>query len=84
MNTQELKCIIVVDEGLPLGLRINTAAVLSLTLGKHNPDILGPEVLEKSGCLHMGITAVPVLILKGDRERIKLLREKCLSRSSPV
>jgi hypothetical protein len=73
---QDQKCVIVIDTELPLGLIANTAAVLSLTLGKHITDILGPDVSDASGNLHLGITTIPIPILKGSKESIKEIRQK--------
>lgn len=76
MDTQNIKYVMVIDESLPLGLLANTAAVLSLTLGKLSPDIVGPDVLDQTSCSHLGITALPIPILKGNPDVIKSLREK--------
>lgn len=76
MDTQNIKCVMVIDEGLPLGLLTNTAAVLSLTLGKHIPDMVGPDVLDGTSCCHLGITAFPIPILKGNPDLIKSLRAR--------
>lgn len=37
MNLQNEKCVIVVDEALPLGIIANTAVILGITLGKTMP-----------------------------------------------
>ncbi len=70
------KCVMVIDENLPLGLITNTAAVMGVTMGKQFPEIVGPDVLDKSGNSHLGIIAVPIPILKGNPELIQSLREK--------
>lgn len=38
------------------------------------PETVGPDVLDKSGCKHLGIIAIPVPILKADKERIRAIR----------
>jgi len=76
MDEQEVKCVMVVDENLPLGLIVNTAAVLGVTLGKHYPDMVGADVFDKTGKCHIGITELPIPILKGDSSLIKELRER--------
>ena len=43
MNLQNEKCVIVVDEELPLGIIANTAVILGITLGKTMPEAVGPE-----------------------------------------
>ena len=34
MNLQNEKCVMVIDENLPLGIIANTAAIMGITLGK--------------------------------------------------
>ena len=46
MNLQNEKCVIVVDEELPLGIIANTAVILGITLGKTMPEAVGPDVIE--------------------------------------
>lgn len=68
------KCVMVVDEDLPLGLIANTAGIMGMTLGKQVPEAVGPDVIDKSGRTHMGIVTFPVPILKARREKIRDLR----------
>lgn len=72
----EMKCVMVIDIDLPMGLIANTAAVLALTLGKKIEGIIGPKVKDGSGHTHTGITTTPIPILKGNSLKIKELREK--------
>lgn len=76
MDTQEKKCVMVIDEALPLGIIANTAAILGTTLGKRMPDLVGADVLDKTGNQHLGIIKIPVPILKGNITLIKEIREK--------
>ena len=76
MNVQDEKCVIVLDERLPLGIIANTAAILGITLGKAMPEVVGADVTDKTGREHAGIIQFPVPILKGDTESIKFLRER--------
>jgi hypothetical protein len=57
------KAVIVVDPGLPLGLLANTVAYLALTLGQRMPLLVGPDVIDGSGQVHKGTSAVPLPIL---------------------
>lgn len=70
------KCVMVIDEALPPGVAANTAGIIGLTLGKHIPQAVGPEVMDKSGCAHLGIIRIPVPVLKADREKIKEIRQR--------
>lgn len=76
MDGQNTKCVMVIDENLPLGIITNTAAVMGVTLGKHFPYTVGTDVFDKTGKCHLGIIEFPIPILKGNPEIIKELREK--------
>lgn len=73
------KCVFVIDHNLPLGLIANTAAVLSLSLGQRNPDLVGPDLRNKDGEAHAGITTIVMPILKGDKNVIHTLCKKAKS-----
>ena len=76
MDFQNEKCVMVIDEHLPLGMIANTAAILGITLGKNMPEIVGADVTDKTGNDHLGIIEFPVPILKGTAESMKAIREK--------
>lgn len=70
------KCVMVIDDSLPLGIIANTAGILGITLGKHIPETVGEEVLDGSGSAHLGIIQIPVPVLKASREKIKEIRQR--------
>lgn len=76
MDQSKEKCVIVLDEDLPLGLAANTAAILGITLGKTLPEVVGADVLDRSGKPHLGIIEFPVPVLRGSSEDIRGIREK--------
>ena len=76
MYVENEKCVIVVDENLPLGIIANTAAILGITMGMKMPDVVGNDVLDLEGNAHIGIIQFPVPILKGNTEILKKLRTK--------
>ncbi len=76
MDLQNKKCVMVIDEHLPLGIIANTAAIMGITLGKKMPEAVGADVTDKTGNEHLGIIEFPVPILKGNAESIKAIREK--------
>lgn len=76
MALQNEKCVLVLDEHLPLGLVANTAAILGITIGKEHPQMVGASVRDQTGSTHMGITTLPIPILKSSAEGIKDLRER--------
>ena len=76
MNLENEKCVMIIDENLPLGLIANTAAIMGISLGKEFPEVVGLDVIDQSGNLHPGIIEFPVPILKGTPEKIRELRQK--------
>lgn len=76
MNTEQEKCVMIVDAGLPVGILANTAAIMGITLGKRMPEVVGEDVVDRSGHSHLGIIEFPVPVLKGTPEQLKEMREK--------
>lgn len=76
MDWQNEKCVMVIDENLPLGLIANTAAIMGITLGKQMPEVVGADIADQTGNTHLGIIEFPVPILRGSPEIIKQIREK--------
>ena len=76
VDLQNEKCVMVIDENLPLGIIANTAAIMGITLGKQVPEVVGADVYDRTGNGHLGIIEFPVPILKGNVEVIKSIREK--------
>lgn len=79
MQAQNEKCVIIVDEALPIGIIANTSAIIGITLGKKFPQSVGCDVTDKSGHSHLGIIQLPVPILKADKEKLKAIREMLYS-----
>lgn len=76
MEKQSAKCVIVADGALPRGLIANTAAILGITLGAKMPEVVGADVMDNSGSLHLGIIEFPVPILLGSPETLRQIRDK--------
>lgn len=74
-----MKCVMVVDANLPLGLLANTVAVLAISIGHSVDGIVGEDVYDADRTLHKGITEAVVPLLKGDSDLIRSLRAKLLS-----
>ena len=74
MELQNLKCVMVVDENLPLGILANTAAIMGIPLGKNLPEIVGVDVVDQSGNEHLGIVKFPIPVLKASPGQIKEIR----------
>lgn len=76
MDRQNEKCVVILDERLPLGVIANTAAILGISLGGKMPEVIGKDVEDAAGRIHSGIIEFPVPILRSDAESIKAIREK--------
>lgn len=76
MSQENEKCVIVIDQELPMGLIANTSAIMGITLGTIHPEVVGKSVIDKSGREHLGIIEFPVPILKSSKGEIKTIREK--------
>lgn len=73
------KCVIVIDENLPLGIMVNTAAILGISLGQLRKDIVGLDVFDSNGNKHPGIIEFPVPVLKGNQMILKDLMLKLVT-----
>lgn len=79
MSDSIMKCVMIIDSELPIGIVANTSAILGITLGKHIPEQIGEDVTDASGQSHLGIITIPVTILRGDKETLKDLRKRLYS-----
>jgi len=78
MNIKDLsskKCVILIDQHLPLGVIANTAAVLSINLGKMIPEMVGHDHKDNAGDNHHGITTMAIPILKSSAQLLKEMRQ---------
>lgn len=69
----ENKAVLIIDPELPIGLIANTAAVLGITLGYKHQCIIGEDITDASNQNHLGITNIPIPILKGTKSLVKEL-----------
>lgn len=76
MNVKEEKCVIVVDEGMEMGIVANVTAILAISLGKLRPDISGADTVDGENHTHYGLIQVPVPVLKAPMEKVAEIRNK--------
>lgn len=69
MSETPRKCAIVLAEHLPIGLAVNAACALSVTLGAKVDGLVGVDVEDAAGATHPGVicTPLPVLVTSTDR-----------------
>lgn len=70
----EQKCVLIIDEKLPLGIVANTAAVLAMSIGKLCPEIVGRDLFDAAGKARRGITTMALPALKGNVDLLRDLR----------
>lgn len=78
MEINDMKCVMVFDESLPVGVIANTAAIMGASLGKLDPEVVGVTQVDKDGNKHSGLIQFPVPILKSNPEAIHDIRKKAI------
>ncbi|KAA0582262.1 DUF2000 domain-containing protein [Azospirillum sp. B21] len=76
------RCAFIIDRALPPGLIANTAAALSMTLGKERPELVGCDLRDADGIGHPGITTIVMPILVSDAEGLRALRRLAVEREA--
>jgi hypothetical protein len=72
------RCVIVVDDALPVGLAANAAAVLSLTLGARASGLIGGDVVDADGNVHPGLIDRGLPILRAPASQLGTIRARAL------
>lgn len=70
------RCVVVVDESLPVGRAANAAAVLALTVGQRHPSLVGAPLVDASGHAHPGLIAHGIAVLSASTETLSTLRRQ--------
>lgn len=76
MNAVDMKCVMIIDFELPIGIVANTSAILGVTLGEHVPHLVGENATDALNGTHLGIVTVPITMLKGSKDGLRDLRER--------
>jgi len=63
--------VIIVDDNLAVGLKANTAAVLSLTIGNKVEGLIGKDLNDENEHIHKALTTIPLPILKCTSEKLQ-------------
>ncbi len=80
LTMQDLvKTAFVMASDLPVGLAINTGALLGATLGNKLPYLIAESLPDGSGVLHPGLSWLPMPILQADRPTIKAIADDARS-----
>src|SRR5215470_5934358 len=79
---QPRRCVIVLDQALPIGRAANAAAVIALTLGNRHPHLAGPDLVDASGHAHPGLIPIGIAVLAASGQELnaaRLRRRKTVS-----
>lgn len=60
------KMVVIIATDAPIGVALNTAALLGVGLGRHHDDTVGPDTADAAGTPHTGMCAYPIPILRAD------------------
>ncbi len=66
-----MKCVMIVDQNLSVGLIANTTAVLGISLTGIAGHLTGRQTADKSNRIHEGVTSIPVPVLCLSKEELK-------------
>ncbi|GAB2577137.1 DUF2000 domain-containing protein [Kribbella endophytica] len=74
------KMVVVIAAEAPVGVALNTAALLGVALGHHHEDVVGAPVDDASGAVHEGMCAYPIPVLRATGEQLRELRDQAAGR----
>lgn len=60
------KMVVIIATEAPIGVALNTAALLGVGLGHHHDGTVGPATTDAAGTPHTGMCAYPIPILRAD------------------
>lgn len=73
--------VVVIATEAPIGVALNTAALLGVGLGRHHDDTVGPDTADASGTPHTGMCAYPIPVLRAPTEQLQSLRAQAADRA---
>jgi len=77
-----MKCVMIIDSELPIGIQINTAAALGISVASGIKGLTGKRLLDRDGKLYEGVTNIPIPILALNKEEIKHKYDDVLERKN--
>ncbi|SNS52386.1 Protein of unknown function [Anaerovirgula multivorans] len=78
-----MKCVMIVDGNLPIGMIANTTAALGVSLASEIKGLAGKKVIDKHSRVHEGITNIPIPVLTLSKEKIKEKYDVLLENNDP-
>jgi hypothetical protein len=74
------KMVVVIAAEAPVGVALNTAALLGVALGHHHEEVVGAPVQDASGAMHEGMCAHPIPVLRASADQLHDLRRQAAAR----
>ncbi len=74
-DLEKTKCVLIVDSSLSIGEQANVAAVLAMTIGAKNSEIIGNDLYDGDNTLHPGITQLNIPVLAASCEKLKEIHD---------
>ena len=75
------KMVVVIAAEAPIGVALNTAALLGVGVGRHHDDTVGPDTADAAGVPHTGMCAYPIPILRAPADTLSTLRAEAAART---
>ncbi|TCO68799.1 DUF2000 domain-containing protein [Marinisporobacter balticus] len=66
-----MKCVMIIDKDLPIGIIANTSAALGISLASQIDGLIGKKLEDMDGRVHEGVTNIPIPILALSKEELK-------------
>ncbi|EDM23951.1 DUF2000 domain-containing protein [Caminibacter mediatlanticus TB-2] len=74
-----MKQVIILESNQPIGLLINTASILAITLGDKIENLRGEDTIDKDGIPHPGVIYSPLPILQASKDELREIYKKALN-----
>lgn len=71
------RCVIVINQDLPLGLAINAASIVGIGIGNKIKQLIGQDLISVDGVDYPGVISSSLPILKTTNEMIKKIQNDC-------
>jgi len=78
-----MKCVMIIDLELPIGIQMNTAAALGISLASEVEGLTGKKLSDLDGNIYSGITNIPIPILALKSDEIKAKYDVLLEKQNP-
>lgn len=75
------KVVIIVAEELAIWQKLNVVSFLTSGIIAQNPNMIGEDYIDKSGCHYSPLSIQPAIVLKASRAKLKTILQRCQARA---